>query len=97
MVCATARRAPISAYFEFDAQPDHRMVYTVMLEIAIRNSSPRFMFAAGLGIGRGIQARRARISAKVGVIVNMMGEEADGRIGSLMNSLMPSAIGCRSP
>jgi len=24
MVCATARRAPISAYFEFEAQPDHR-------------------------------------------------------------------------
>lgn len=26
MVCATARRAPIRAYFEFDAQPDHKMV-----------------------------------------------------------------------
>lgn len=25
MVCATARRAPIRAYFEFEAQPDHRM------------------------------------------------------------------------
>lgn len=25
MVCATARRAPISAYFEFEAQPDHRI------------------------------------------------------------------------
>lgn len=25
MVWATARRAPISAYFEFEAQPDHKM------------------------------------------------------------------------
>lgn len=25
IVCATARRAPISAYFEFEAHPDHRM------------------------------------------------------------------------
>lgn len=25
IVWATARRAPISAYFEFEAQPDHRM------------------------------------------------------------------------
>lgn len=25
IVCATARRAPINAYFEFEAQPDHRM------------------------------------------------------------------------
>ena len=25
IVCATARRAPISAYFELEAQPDHRM------------------------------------------------------------------------
>lgn len=25
MVCATARRAPNSAYFELDAQPDHRI------------------------------------------------------------------------
>ena len=25
IVCATARRAPISAYFELEAQPDHRI------------------------------------------------------------------------
>lgn len=25
MVCATARSAPISAYFELEAHPDHKM------------------------------------------------------------------------
>lgn len=41
-VCATARMAPIKAYFEFDAQPDHKMEYTAKLEIARMNSTPRF-------------------------------------------------------
>ena len=27
IVCATARRAPVSAYFELKAQPDHRIKY----------------------------------------------------------------------
>ena len=27
IVCATARRAPVSAYFELKAHPDHRIKY----------------------------------------------------------------------
>lgn len=40
---------------------------------------------------------RARVRASIGVKRNSTGEEVDGRTGSLMNSLTPSAIGCRSP
>lgn len=39
----------------------------------------------------------ARARANMGVARNRKGEEVEGRIGSLMNSLTPSAIGCKSP
>lgn len=35
--------------------------------------------------------------ASIGVRINRTGEEVEGRMGSLMKSLMPSAIGCRRP
>lgn len=35
----------------------------------------------------------ARVRASMGVARNKNGEEVDGRIGSLINSLTPSAIG----
>lgn len=35
--------------------------------------------------------------ANTGARRNRMGEEVEGRIGSLMNSFTPSAIGCKSP
>ena len=41
----------------------------------------------------GAQRVRARVRAKIGVIRNKKGEEVEGRTGSLMNSLTPSAIG----
>lgn len=47
MVCATARRAPIRAYFEFEAHPDHRIAYTARLDIASINNTPRFMLIRG--------------------------------------------------
>lgn len=40
---------------------------------------------------------RARVSARVGVMRNRSGDALEGRIGSLIKSLIPSAIGCRSP
>lgn len=39
----------------------------------------------------------ARVRASMGVARNKNGEEVDGRIGSLINSLTPSAIGWRRP
>lgn len=97
MVCATARRAPISAYFEFEAHPDHRIEYTARLDMARRKSRPRFKSAREKGRGRGIQMVRARRRASMGIIVKRSGEEVDGRTGSLMNSFTPSATGCNSP
>lgn len=35
--------------------------------------------------------------ARMGVAINRRGEEVVGRIGSLINSLIPSATGCKSP
>ena len=47
MVCATARRAPIRAYFELDAQPEPRMEYTARLERARIKRMPRFKSRMG--------------------------------------------------
>lgn len=56
-------------------------------------------FRSRTGYGRGIGAHRvmARVRASIGVKMNRMGEEVEGRIGSLMNNLTPSAIGWRRP
>ena len=53
IVCATAHRAPISAYFELEAQLDHKIEYTVRLDMASINSTPRFTLMRGYGMGRG--------------------------------------------
>lgn len=97
IVWATARRAPIRAYFELEAQPDHRVVYTARLEIANINSMPRLTLISGVGIGSGDQIRRASVSAMVGIIRNSVVDEIVGRVGSLIKSFTPSAIGCSSP
>lgn len=97
MVCATARKAPIRAYFEFEAQPDHRIEYTAKLDMAMRKRSPRFRSVREKGRGRGIQMVIASRRANMGVMMKRNGEEVDGRIGSLINSLIPSATGCNNP
>lgn len=48
-------------------------------------------------MGIGAHKVRARVRANMGVARNRKGEDVEGRKGSLMNSLIPSAIGCRSP
>lgn len=78
MVCATARRAPIRAYFEFEAQPDHIIEYTVKLEMAIKKRKPKLRFASGNGIGSGIQTDRANNRARVGARINSIGDEFIG-------------------
>lgn len=93
MVCATARSAPMRAYFELDAHPDPKIVYTVRLEIAKINNKPRLRLIIGWGRGSGIHISRARVKAAVGAAKNKNGEDADGRTGSLIKSFRPSAIG----
>lgn len=97
IVWATARNAPIRAYFELEAQPDHRIEYTARLDIASIKSKPRLRSARENGMGRGIQIEIARRRASIGVVINKMGEDDDGRIGSLMNSFTPSARGWSRP
>lgn len=97
MICATARMAPISGYFEFDDQPDHKIVYVNMPDMAMMKSRPRFMLVSGSGIGIGAQVVSARVSAKIGDRVNRIGDESVGFVGSFRMSLIPSAIGCSRP
>lgn len=85
------------AYFELEAQPDHKIEYTAKLDIAKRNRNPRFKSARGNGRGSGTQIVSARSRARIGVMINNSGDDVDGRIGSFVNSLIPSAIGWRSP
>ena len=40
---------------------------------------------------------RASVRAKIGAIMNIETDEVRGRKGSFVNSLIPSATGCRSP
>lgn len=93
MVWATARSAPINAYFEFDAQPEPRIGYTARLDKARMNNRPRFKFKTGEGMGIGAQRFKANVSASVGMIRNNVGEAVEGRTGSFVNSFKPSAIG----
>lgn len=93
MVCATARRAPIKAYLELDAHPDHRIAYTARLDVAKINSTPMFMLMRGIGMGRGIHMVKASVRARVGAIINNIIDDVRGFIGSLMNSFIASANG----
>lgn len=61
------------------------------------NSTAKFMLIRGCGMGRGIHMVRARVRARIGAIINMDGEDVDGRKGSLINSFTASAAGWRSP
>lgn len=97
IVWATARRAPIRAYFEFEAHPDHKMEYTDRLDKDRISSKPRFRSISVLGIGSGVQIVRAIVRARMGAIMNIEIDEVNGRRGSLVNSFTASANGCRSP
>lgn len=48
-----------------------------------------------MGIGSHIDS--ARVRARVGAIIKSSGEDVRGRRGSLVNSLIASAIGWRRP
>lgn len=61
------------------------------------NRMVRFRSRMGYGSGMGAHKDMASVRARIGVRMNRMGDAVEGRIGSLMNSLTPSAIGCRRP
>ena len=58
---------------------------------------PRLRSASGYGRGMGVHSIKARVSAIIGAKRNKRGEEVEGRTGSLINSLIPSAMGWRRP
>lgn len=58
---------------------------------------PRLRSAIGKGRGIGVQRARARVRASMGVKRKSVGEEVEGRTGSFIKSLSPSAIGWRRP
>lgn len=97
IVWATARRAPIRAYFEFEAHPDHKIEYTARLDMASINRTPRFMLMSGYGMGRGVHIMRASVRARIGAMMNMDVEDVSGRSGSLVKSFRASAIGWSRP
>lgn len=97
MVCATARRAPIKAYLELEAHPDHKIAYTAKLEVAKINRIPIFILIRGIGIGKGIHMVSASVKARVGAIINSIIDDVRGFIGSLINSFIASANGWSRP
>lgn len=60
-------------------------------------SIPRFRLKIEWGRGNGIHISRARVRAVVGAAKKRNWEEKEGRSGSLVNSLSPSAMGWRRP
>lgn len=63
------------------------------LDRASKNITPRFMSDKGMGIGIGVQMIIANDKAIVGANRNSICDEVEGRTGSLVKSLTPSAIG----
>lgn len=61
------------------------------------NKMPKLRSNTGYGRGIGAQSVSARVRASIGARRNSTGEEVEGRTGSLVKSLRPSAMGCRSP
>lgn len=55
------------------------------------------MSTNGWGIGIGVHIIRASKRARVGAKIKSIGDACVGRIGSLINSLIPSATGCKIP
>lgn len=53
----------------------------------------RLRSTRGWGSDIGTHKVNARVRASMGASRNRTGEDVDGRIGSLMNSLTPSAMG----
>lgn len=65
--------------------------------MANMNRTPRFRLINGYGIGSGVHIVKARVRARMGAIINMEMEDVKGRRGSLVKSLIASAIGWSSP
>lgn len=63
------------------------------LEIARINRIPRFISENAVGMGNGVHIIIASAKAIVGASKKRICDDVDGRMGSLINSFTPSAIG----
>lgn len=78
IVCATARKAPTSAYLEFDAQPEPRIEQTAKLDKARISNTLRLTSEEGSGIGTRVQSVKAIERARIGESKNNTGEAVEG-------------------
>lgn len=92
-----ARKVPNRAYFEFDAQPAMRVVYTLILERHRNIISPYLNRTMGEGYGGRAHIISDRRSINIGANMNEVRLEKRGVNFSLINNFMASAIGWRSP
>lgn len=97
MVCATLRRAPSSAYFEFDVHPLPIMVYTLRLDT---HKNIKILYRKkmeGEGEGMRIQRIRARNKFNTGVRRNGRVLADRGATEDFDRSFAASAMGCGIP
>lgn len=97
IVCATARTAPIREYFELEAQPEPRIVYTAKLDKVKIKIKDRFIEENWWGKVIGIQIVKAIERANIGDKKKMIEEAEKGFDGSFIKSFTPSAIGWSKP
>lgn len=97
MVCATARSAPNSAYFEFEAHPAPRTIYTLSLEIARKIKTLYETNRTGELEGYSVHIISAKIRAKAGAPIKIAWLLVCGQLNSFVKSFMASAMGCGSP
>jgi hypothetical protein len=97
IVCATPRRAPRSAYLEFEHQPPMKMAYTLVLEIHRKNRIPDVIKKDWEAWGNKIQSIKARDNLKLGATINGKMLDIVGFVCSFKKSLIASAKGTGNP
>src|SRR6185295_19589782 len=99
-ICALDRNPPSSAYFELDDQPARINASTPTLETASTSSNPIFTSAITAQSGPNgttEKTMKAEATAIYGAKKKIQRSALSGMKSSLTRSLMPSAIGCKSP
>jgi hypothetical protein len=89
----------MNAYFEFDAQPDNNIEYTLIDDIPNIYIKPTFMSANTPPDVYGItpQLINANMNPIIGPPTNIILFECVGIIVSFTNNFTPSANGCNNP
>jgi hypothetical protein len=97
IVWATPRRAPRSAYLEFDLHPAINVVYTFILETHRKYKAPNDKKIAGWKWGKIAHNISVKIRPNTGAAINGDWFIMVGLDCSFVNNFMASANGCGSP